>query len=214
MKDLTKEMLNLDIKTHVFEDLQNDNFCLDMGTTPLATERGRPDNLMNQEIQFEKEDLSSEDLIDSSEEINKQMFKKISKPKKILFGTDLFSDDQEMILNKKNMNEENTKECEFVDYQIIELQRSIDEIIPLENCGVPKRNHKKRRLNRNKKRYRRKKKKIWSKPKKLIQWKSTESGTSQQEYEIEQVFNNNRSDFEKYDPSFKDKVSNCMCKAF
>ena len=39
IKDLNKDMLNINTNSKILVDLTDDNFCLDMGTTPLATER-------------------------------------------------------------------------------------------------------------------------------------------------------------------------------
>jgi hypothetical protein len=206
LKDLHSDVMNLEIQTQL-PNISQDNFCLDMGTTPLATERLRAEN-MDQNMNLNAELQLSKNSSNCSEEIDKQMFKKNIKLKDIM-NSSYEGSDQEMILNKKSYEQVSNEEIES---QLAELQKSFEQIIP---DSIKKKEKKKKKRKRGKNTRKIKKSKTgWSKPKKLMRWNSKDSKRNKNQFEIEEVFNNNRKDFGESEQSMKDKLSNCMCKAF
>ena len=205
LKDLHNDVKNLKIETILPQNDSRDNFCLDMGTTPLATERLYVEEIENNmeetpQLQFSKSNSRSP-------EINQELFKKNIKLKNIMLDTSYEISGHEVMQSKHSYEQVSNEELES---ELVNLQKSFEQIIPDSIISNKKKRKDRKKKNRNK----RKSKKQWNKPKKLIKWNSKEVARNKNNFEIEDVFNTNRSDFGDLENETKDKFSNCMCKAF
>ena len=206
MKDLTKEIMSININSKLGTDSSQDIFCLDMGTTPLATERLRVEDIKQEmKIEIMKNGSHSESPTDP-EQI---MFKKNAQPQSMVLNA-ISSEETQLMSHGPNSGQMSNEERE-IENELAELQMSMEQIVSAStelNMNKKKQKKKKRKKKRNKD------KKGWKKPKAMMHWSKDVGLGSKDQLEIEQVFNTNRADFDQSQDSIKEKISNCMCKAF
>ena len=177
-----------------------------MGTTQLDTERYNNNQMIcemnvDNKVQVESEETAPQ------EDIQLEMFKKLSKPSEILGKTTWIADSgKQVLLDCGDFEEIISSEGNSMEEQIEGMRRSLKEVDVSDMLLVANSKSKKRRKKKRKKR--------WKGPKKMVEWNSRNQKRGKHDFEIEEVFHSNRSDFGESTTSLKDKVGNCMCKAF